>query len=520
MCIETNDFWDATNSWSGYNYQGKIALYYGIRKINELITIGKACDIEKYAIEIEWKEDFSIVYIEDEQRVYQSIHQVKAKENTNIYDYEDALVKLYQKVQKDRLISEAFLHVCRELDFKGNIWKNSIEQIIKNGDMTKAIKEKVVEYRNSSNEEKRKKIDKLNGKGRNSKENNLIKQYNTMYFHFKKVTVNNIDEILNKIIEDLETQIRACMQNIHQADLDKIVLYAYPGNKEYCGIDEINNLLQQEILNYWTVTKAPDWKNQDTKFCNNVCLCLQGLMDKHITERHINYGKTTTRDISFRKVVEILDSNTSIERCEEYYLYVIKQRLMKVCSEYHTDCQRDWDSEEERKDKCEHCEIKSFVEQMSGKSGETLKEFLHAINPDIINNIDSDNWERFCNDLRYRNPFLKGLRDIKKIYEKDKKYVSYIDGGKRLNLLTTIIKDEDSRKDAMRICSKIVKNHNLNEVLMDYDYLISKNLNIDSVFYGAGDYLENFKLEENHVYHYKNLKIKSLDKSIKELEGK
>lgn len=55
---------------------------------------------------------------------------------------------------------------------------------------------------------------------------------------------------------------------------------------------------------------------------------------------------------------------------------------------------------------------------------------------------------------------------------------------------------------------------------MDYDYLISKNLNIDSVFYGAGDYLENFKLEENHVYHYKNLKIKSLDKSIKELEGK
>lgn len=60
----------------------------------------------------------------------------------------------------------------------------------------------------------------MNGKGRNSKENNLIKQYNTMYFHFKKVTVNNIDEILNKIIEDLETQIRACMQNIHQADLD------------------------------------------------------------------------------------------------------------------------------------------------------------------------------------------------------------------------------------------------------------------------------------------------------------
>ena len=30
MCINTkleNENWDATNSWSGYNYQGKIALF-------------------------------------------------------------------------------------------------------------------------------------------------------------------------------------------------------------------------------------------------------------------------------------------------------------------------------------------------------------------------------------------------------------------------------------------------------------------------------------------------------------
>ncbi len=111
MCIETNDFWDATNSWSGYNYQGKIALYYGIRKINELITIGKACDIEKYAIEIEWKEDFSIVYIEDEQRVYQSIHQVKAKENTNIYDYEDVQRAFDESVNNKREIIKGVIKV-------------------------------------------------------------------------------------------------------------------------------------------------------------------------------------------------------------------------------------------------------------------------------------------------------------------------------------------------------------------------------------------------------------------------
>ena len=35
MCINTkleNENWDATNSWSGYNYQGKIALFVVLNK--------------------------------------------------------------------------------------------------------------------------------------------------------------------------------------------------------------------------------------------------------------------------------------------------------------------------------------------------------------------------------------------------------------------------------------------------------------------------------------------------------
>lgn len=523
MCIvvaeNDEDSWDATNSWSGYNYQGKIALYLGIHKINELIYNRNDSDIQKYSIEIEWLEDFSIVYTDNGSRVYKSIHQVKAKANTNVEEYEDALVKLYQKIKKDNLIANAYLHVCKTLDYKGRIWSDIINTIIRNGNKTKAIKRQVVNYKNCSKDSKQEMIDKLNGRGRNSKENILIKKYNEMYFHFKKVTVDNVDLILNKIIQDLDIQIQLCMQSIKQTDLDKIIVYTYPKNKEYCGLDEINDLLKQEITTYWNISHAPDWKVKDSNFCENVCLCLQGLIDKHITERHINYNKTDMRDICFQQIVDILDSNTSIKRCEEYYLFVIKQRLMKECLKYHTDCTTDWNSDNEREEKCSHCEIKCFNDQLIKKTGSDLKEFLHAINPDIINDIDGDNWERFCNEFKYRNPFFRGLRDIKKPYEKEKKYVSYIDKEKRLNLLTVIVHDEDSPKDAMRICSRIVKNPNLNKVLMDYDCLISKGLNIDSIFDGAGDYLEKFKCEENHIYHYKNLEIKSLNKSIEELGG-
>jgi hypothetical protein len=507
------DNWDATNSWSGYNYQGKIALYLGIHKINELIISSKGKDLEKYSVEIEWLEDFSIVYTDATTRVYKSIHQVKAKENTTIKDYEDALVKLFQKIEKDSLIINAYLHVCRALDYKESTWEESVETIIRNCSQIKELKTKIEDYKNCNDDIKQRQLNKLNERGRNSEENSLIKAYNEKYFNFKKISLKNIDLIIDKILEDLEVKIKLCMKTIKQSDLKKIELYQYPTNREYCNIDEINDLLKEEIKKYWSISHAPVWKAKDEGFCENVCLYLEGLMDNHITERHKNYNKTDMRDISFQQIKAILDSDTSIERCEEYYLYVIKQRLMRQCLEYHEKCKADWEEE-----KCFYCEIKNFNDQLSGKTGRDIKEFLHAINPDIVNDINGEHWEEFCNQLKYRNPFFKGLRDIQAYYEKEKKYVSYAGKNKKLNLLTTINHDEDSPKDAMRVCSSIVKNPNLNDVLMDYDCLISKSLDIDSVFNSAGDYLENFKLEEDHIYHYKNLKIKSLNKSLEELE--
>jgi len=305
------DNWDATNSWSGYNYQGKIALYLGIHKINDLIINGKGKDLEKYSVEIEWLEDFSIVYTDAATRVYQSIHQVKAKENTSIKDYEDALVKLYHKIEKDSLIINAYLHVCRALDYKGSTWKESIETIIRNCSQIKELKNKIEDYKNCNEDIKQKQIDKLNGKGRNSEENSLIRTYNKKYFNFKKISLKNVDLIIDKILGDLDNKIKLCMKTIKQSDLKKIELYQYPSNRDYCDIDEINDLLKEEIKKYWSISHAPVWKAEDEGFCENVCLYLEGLIDRHITERHKKYNKTDMRDISFQQIKGILDSNMS-----------------------------------------------------------------------------------------------------------------------------------------------------------------------------------------------------------------
>lgn len=48
---------DASPSWSGFNYQGKVALYYALRLINE-----KAADFDftDYSLVLENTEDFEV----------------------------------------------------------------------------------------------------------------------------------------------------------------------------------------------------------------------------------------------------------------------------------------------------------------------------------------------------------------------------------------------------------------------------------------------------------------------------
>lgn len=48
---------DAVPTWSGFLYQGRIAVYLAVRKINELREAGNESEIKKYALEMEKCED-------------------------------------------------------------------------------------------------------------------------------------------------------------------------------------------------------------------------------------------------------------------------------------------------------------------------------------------------------------------------------------------------------------------------------------------------------------------------------
>jgi hypothetical protein len=105
--IEEQDVEKASSTWSGFVYQGKIAIYAVLKYINQLYP--KIDEIKRLSLEIEYLEDFSI--LRDGEHV--SIHQVKAKPTTNtIGSYNEANLNLLGKLAKYNSIQEASLHTA------------------------------------------------------------------------------------------------------------------------------------------------------------------------------------------------------------------------------------------------------------------------------------------------------------------------------------------------------------------------------------------------------------------------
>lgn len=109
--IKMEDVHSAVPSWSGFVYQGKVAIYTALHILNSFIKDDPDL-IDKYSLVIEDLEDF---VISRHDRV-ESIHQVKAKpKNNTIGLYNEANLFLLGKVAKYPHIKEAILHTATEL---------------------------------------------------------------------------------------------------------------------------------------------------------------------------------------------------------------------------------------------------------------------------------------------------------------------------------------------------------------------------------------------------------------------
>ncbi len=132
----------ATAIWSGYNHQGRVGLFVGLREVNRLKR-AESRDLNKWKLIFELGEDFQIIHeVDKDSTEVISRHQVKAYNSTAFSRYSHVFTRHQKKNSKDELMTNddgspimedgfnensvptdgRFIHVIKELDISS--WQN------------------------------------------------------------------------------------------------------------------------------------------------------------------------------------------------------------------------------------------------------------------------------------------------------------------------------------------------------------------------------------------------------------
>ncbi|WMT41742.1 hypothetical protein RE628_04430 [Paenibacillus sp. D2_2] len=208
VTIDSQDTHSAVPSWSGYDFQGQVAIYTSLCFLNSLDLT--TADIYQYFLEIEHLEDFSI----KQNASYLSIHQVKSYQTTyHFSSYKEAVLELMGKCAKYDGIVRGNLHTTCLIE---EPTREALFNLLKDYNPTT-------------------KIEKLNGYKK------LLFEHQKFDEVFDKLTYNkgidlpydlvvNIDEIGDKIKEQLAI---FYSRNSHLFDQESLTLISSSENINY-----------------------------------------------------------------------------------------------------------------------------------------------------------------------------------------------------------------------------------------------------------------------------------------------
>jgi hypothetical protein len=477
-------FHDASPTWNGFNYQGKVALYTALTYINN-----KNIDTSKYELELEWFEDFSI----KDNTNYISIHQVKAYSQDSLSEYSEALFKLFEKIACG-LAPKAYLHTWKNINLQGDTWhtriKSIIIQIIENGDSILSELSNILSHDNQVAET----IGKIKNprRGRPSDIIKIIKESVQNYFESNTdKTINDINiSIMRTIIENAINMYPSRLESYKamiEADdtiLGKIERFSYSGNS-FCELDSISTLIKEQIIKYYTITGQTAKANDSTHIVR-AYLHLFGEMDSHITNRHLEYQNRVKACISFSRLIEILESPLS-NNSETYYLYHLRNELNRLREIYCVDCIN------LNLNDCESCNLAYAIPEINDLNDESFKMLCKNISPEVnCNEINLQSFRDYLPVKGLNNSVFESLLSIKKEYSMDRNKIEYKLNDNIIALVTTIFYPGSPRQregDKKRIVDTILKNIEIEESLREVDIMISDDVDIPSLYEETSDFI-------------------------------
>ena len=104
--INPNDIHSAADTWSGFIYQGKVALYH------VLTLILNEANVDELELQLDSLEDFAIIRNNGTNIVPVSLHQVKAMKSHLYSSYREAFVKLEKRKLDFPCERDAFFHLA------------------------------------------------------------------------------------------------------------------------------------------------------------------------------------------------------------------------------------------------------------------------------------------------------------------------------------------------------------------------------------------------------------------------
>lgn len=286
---------DATPSWSGYNYQGKLALHYVLCHICEKLRADPTHTFHGDSIVLENNEDFELFV--DGGVV--SFHQVKALEKQSFSSYDEALFGLTLNLynQPGPL---GYIHTWKVINLPaGKNLQQAIEDFIK-----ELINEHDAMPASSTI------FKAVNVTPDRNKTAKIIKQA------FDRSTVDQVYDALQAIVAD------------PLLALSRIQSYMYNG-RACCSIDDINALIKSKLQEILVIRGGVN----TTKQIDSGFHYLLEMVDIYVTERHLQKQASDLLHIDIPDIVAILDADYD-DVSNQYLAIKFKERFFCLFDEF------------------------------------------------------------------------------------------------------------------------------------------------------------------------------------------
>ncbi|MDF2800405.1 MAG: hypothetical protein K0S61_308 [Anaerocolumna sp.] len=453
--------YDATSSWSGYQYQGKVAIYKVIKIINELLDSNKAADIGNYELEIEHLEDFSIL----KNRQYISAHQVKAYTTSRTMNaYLEAIINL----NNNQNGIDYYLHVIEPI----NNWSDVGLKSTLNTKITN-IDEKIADL--------------------------------------------TPDKVTERQIYEQERQIYENLLSISTNILNKVKLYEYEQSIFHCGLEDIKAAIIEQLDKYFRTTKQQE--KTGVRALETVYINLIGKIDDHVRCRHLKKG---SKRIYFSEIKDILDSDL-LQRDSIYNVYLIKHNYQYkhkelFCKQCYTELKRDC------RENGFSCYLIDLMDNIGDFSLLQFEDFIKKINPHLLlKDINDFNSDEYLQKSGIQSLFYVIMMVNRKYNLENEKLIYRSNNGAYLP--TAISADGAFvNAEIEEYSKKICYNDSLLAELHESSVFITKNINKENIFDTLKDvdevdaqlreYIEKIKTYE---IFSNNVSLRDKDKAVEEL---